>query len=111
MPEQYRRFPVPNPIDALGRATGTVVGGIGAAVGGNSPIVPDAIERPLSGLDDAVARAGTWATDRNNWFRVAKVIGGGALIVVGLAQLVVKPVAAVAGAVAPVGKIAKKVAG
>lgn len=69
----------------------------------DNPFVPDAIEN----LDDAVGRAGAWASNRDNWIRVLKVVAGGALLIVGVGQLVVKPVAAGAAAVAPVGKVVK----
>lgn len=63
----------------------------------------------------AVVKAGEWATDRNNWFRVAKVLAGGGLLLVGLNMLArpyaTKAIAPIVGAVAPVGKAAKAVGG
>lgn len=68
---------------------------------GNNPLVPDAIE----GLGDSLGRAGAWASDRNNWIRVAKVVAGGALIIVGAAKLATPAAGAIAGAV-PIGRAA-----
>lgn len=126
MPEQYRRpVPTPAPAPAGGvpntgsRPTPAPAGGPAPAPApttaptpgnGGSMFVPDAIED----LGAVAGRAAAWASDRNNWIRVAKVAVGGALIIAGLAQLGAKPAAQAAAAVAPIGKAAKvvgKVAG
>lgn len=124
MPNQYRQWP--DPFAPIRQTTGAVVAGVGRLVGtAQNPVqtgqraagvVVDTLPSAgdvlgLTGLDDAVSKAGAWASDRNNWVRVAKVVAGGALIIVGLANLAVKPAAQIAGAVAPVGKLAKKVGG
>lgn len=73
-------------------------------------LLPDFLEGPadaVSNLNDAASRTGAWVSDRNNWIRVAKVVAGGALIIVGAAKLATPAAAKVAGAVAPVGKIGK----
>ncbi len=113
MPAQYRQNPLPgNPGESLAAAGQGVVAVTKAAAGvlsGVTRTAADAVAEvnPVSGLTDVAAKAGAWMSDRNNWFRVAKVSLGAVLIVVGLAKLAAPATGAVVGAVAPVGKVAK----
>lgn len=120
MPTQYRAAATPAPIPTPGAVpnTGTrptpsapapvpapTDGGTGIVGAVGDALTPDWLE----GVPGSIGRAGAWMSNRDNWIRVAKVVAGGALIVVGLAQLAVKPAVAVAGAVTPVGKVATAV--
>lgn len=75
----------------------------------------DAVTEPVQAGVGAVIKAGEWMSDRNNWFRVGKVVVGAGLIWVGLSSLArpyaMKAVSPIVGAVAPVGKAAKAVGG
>jgi len=90
---------------ALGVAAGR---GTGEAVDEATDIAGGAIEATQQGIG-AVLKAGRWMSDRNNWFRVAKVAVGGALIIGGLVA-VSRPAIESAVPVGKVLKIARKVA-
>jgi hypothetical protein len=75
----------------------------GAADGVVDAVTPDG----LQDIGEGVRAANRWIADRNNWFRVAKAVGGGALLIGGL-FLMTKPI--VTGVAAgEVGKVVTKV--
>lgn len=89
---------------------GGIVGGItGAATGAADG---------LADIGTATKATYNWVSDRNNWFRVLKVVAGGALLVGGL-YLVTRPIVGaqaekvigVAAKVMPQGKVAKAATG
>lgn len=102
-------LPVATKITAAGGIIGDVAGAAGAAGDG------------LANIGTATRATYNWVSDRNNWFRVLKVVAGAALLVGGL-YLVTRPivgnqvekVVGAAGKVAsvmPQGKAAKAATG
>lgn len=101
---------------ALVAASG-VVAPVGGPVGDAIEGTAGAAQAAAGAAEAAQAAAGqalkasAWMADRNNWFRVAKVAIGGALIIGGLAAVsrgyVAKAAGQVISVVAPVGKAAK----
>lgn len=60
----------------------------------NNPLIPDSIEGPANALGDLAqfpAKVTAWLTDRNNIVRIAKVMLGGGLVLIGLA-VVTRPI-------------------
>lgn len=88
--------------------------GIVDAAEGAAETVTGTTDAVKEGVSVAV-KAGQWLANRNNWFRIAKVGVGAALIVGGLQAVgkgyATKAIAPIVGAVAPVGKAAKAVGG
>jgi hypothetical protein len=106
-----------------GLTTGDIVGGVltGGVSTGLSQI-PDQVANAIPGLKgiDAIAadfdKGATWLTTPSNWLHVAYVVGGGALILVGLVVLArpaingaANTVTKVATGSTPVGRAAKAV--
>lgn len=88
---------------AIGAATGTLAG---RSVSTGADVVQEAVTPDgIQDIAEAVRASNRWVSDRNNLFRVAKVMIGSVLIVGGVV-LVAKPV--VVPAVSKVGKLAGK---
>lgn len=79
-----------------------IVGGAEAAAGAAS-----AAGNALTDISGALTKVSAWGSDRNNWVRVAKVVLGGGLILIGLGITV----RGQAMGFLPVGKIGKLAAG
>lgn len=67
--------------------------GVGGILGPNNPVVqgtaktiqsPGQVASAISGVDDAAKATATWVGNWHNWLRVGYVIGGGALILLGV---------------------------
>lgn len=88
----------------LGDAIATTAGAVGSALGetlgdNESPWYVQPVVQAAS--------AGAWMANRDNWIRVAKVVAGGGVLLVGLLALTGGGVASAAAKVVPVGKAAK----
>lgn len=107
---QGLRYAAAYPV-ALAAATGIMTAKGAIKAGGDAA---DAITAPLDAASSAVdlaQKAGAWMSKRDNWFRVAKVGGGLALIVGGIivaARPIMKSAAAtVVQTALPIGKAGK----
>lgn len=76
-----------------------------------SGLTGGAITNPIAPIITAVNRMGKWVTNPDNLARILKVVMGGAVIVVGAAIILEKPVGTVVSNVLPAGKAIKKVSG
>lgn len=68
----------------LGGATGDVLAA-GAGAAADLPSALIGALGPLGTLAKALVAAADWLSDRNNWFRLAKAVTGGAMVLIGLA--------------------------
>lgn len=80
------RYVLSYPI-AVSAATAALAGsGAQAAAGAATGVVTDTVDAAVDAAQK-LQKAGAWLSDRNNWWRVAKVILGGAVVIAGVAVL------------------------